>query len=53
MGCVPRDLVHVNEGGAVINNEGKVYPVLHQYDRLPELPKRFQAVQEIGIQQDS
>jgi len=53
MGCMPRDLIHVNAGGAVINNEGKVYPVLHQYDRLPELAKRFQAVQEIGIQQDS
>jgi len=45
MGCVPLDLVRLNELGEVVNKRGDVYPVLHQYDRFPELAKRFHAVQ--------
>jgi len=52
MGCVPRDLIHVNAGGEVTNSKGKAYPVLHQYDRFPELANRFKTMQEIGTQQD-
>jgi hypothetical protein len=29
--------------GLVLNEDGSVPPVLHQYDRLPDLKKRLQA----------
>jgi hypothetical protein len=45
MGCVPPELIRLNEMGEVINKHGDVYPVLHQYDRFPKLAKRFHAVQ--------
>lgn len=49
MGCVPKDCIRVNSAGEVINKQGDVYSVLHQYDRFPELAKRFHSVQKVGI----
>jgi hypothetical protein len=38
----PRD-VHTNPSGAVLNANGEIAPVLHQYDRHPELAARLLA----------
>jgi hypothetical protein len=45
MGCVPQQFIRVNAAGKVVNKQGDVYSVLHQYDRFPELAKRFYSVQ--------
>jgi hypothetical protein len=37
MGCVPRKQIRQNSLGQVINQEGTVYPILHQYDRFKDL----------------
>lgn len=37
MGCVPRKQIRQNSLGQVINHEGAVYPILHQYDRFKDL----------------
>jgi len=37
MGCVPRKQIRQNSLGQVINYEGTVYPILHQYDRFKDL----------------
>jgi hypothetical protein len=45
MGCVSQEFIRVNAAGEVVNRQGDVYSVLHQYDRFPELAKRFRSVQ--------
>lgn len=45
MGCVPHEFIRVNAAGEVVNRQSDVYSVLHQYDRFPELAKRFSSVQ--------
>lgn len=45
MGCVPHEFIRINAAGEVVNRQGDVYSVLHQYDRFPELAKRFSSVQ--------
>lgn len=45
MGCVPQEFIQVNAAGEVVNRQGNVYSVLHQYDRFPELAKRFTSMQ--------
>lgn len=45
MGCVPEERIRLNTMGEVVNKQGDVYNVLHQYDRFPELAKRFYSVQ--------
>jgi hypothetical protein len=45
MGCVPQQAIRVNAAGEVVNKNGQVYPILHQYDRFPEMAKRFSSVQ--------
>jgi hypothetical protein len=37
MGIAPRDTLSVDGAGRVLNAEGEVCPVLHQYDRHPSL----------------
>jgi hypothetical protein len=37
MGCVPRKQIRQNSFGQVINHEGTVYPILHQYGRFKDL----------------
>jgi len=51
MGCVPPESIRLNELGEVVNKHGDVYPVLHQYDRFPKLPKRFLNVQLSRVEQ--
>lgn len=46
MGCVPQQLVRINAAGEVVNKKGDVYSVLHQYDRFPDLAKRFYSLHE-------
>ena len=41
MGCVTREKIHTNSMGEVTNQAGIVYPVLHQYDRFPDLAKKL------------
>ena len=44
MGCVPQKCIRVNAAGEVVNKNGQAYPILHQYDRFPEMAKRFSSV---------
>jgi hypothetical protein len=37
LGAVPEDEVPTDRGGAVVNRDGSLVAVLHQYDRLPTL----------------
>ena len=42
MGVMQAGDYRLNNTGAVLNEDGSVPPVLHQYDRLPELKKSLQ-----------
>jgi hypothetical protein len=42
MGVMQAGDYQLNQAGLVLNEDGSVPPVLHQYDRLPELKKRLQ-----------
>jgi hypothetical protein len=45
MGVMHAGDFQINNEGFVLNENGDVPPVLHQYDRLPELKKRLLAIQ--------
>jgi hypothetical protein len=39
VGAVLPDVVRLNSAGLVLNDDGEVTPVLHQYDRIPHVQK--------------
>jgi hypothetical protein len=43
MGCVPRESIQTNSRGKVLNPSGLAYPILHQYDRFPDLAETLLA----------
>lgn len=53
MGCVAKEHIRFNTAGEVVNKQGDAYSVLHQYDRFPELAKRFHSVQQVRTNQSS
>jgi len=43
MGLTKPEALHFNAQGCLMNGEGRVAPVLHQYDRVPEVEKTLLA----------
>lgn len=48
-GCEPLDRVHWNDADEIIRNDGKPYPVMHQYDRIAAMRDRvLKKLQPVG-----
>ena len=37
IGIAPRNKIHIRADGKILNNDGTVCPVIHQYDRHPDI----------------
>jgi hypothetical protein len=44
MGMMSEADVRTDAGGAVLNENGEVAPILHQYDRIPSLKERYSKI---------